>query len=48
MVESRPKTGDAVRRRHKPSVFGPAALVAPGAGRRRFDCGRQGTTRVLG
>ena len=29
-------------------VFGPAALIAPGAGRRRFDCGRQGTTRVLG
>ena len=29
-------------------LFGTAALVAPGAGRRRFDCGRQGTTRVLG
>jgi hypothetical protein len=29
-------------------VFGTAALIAPGARRRRFDCGRQGTTRVCG
>jgi hypothetical protein len=29
-------------------VFGTATLVALGAGQRRFDCGRPGTTRVLG
>ena len=29
-------------------VFGTAALIAPGAGGRRLDCGRQGTTRALG
>ena len=29
-------------------VFGPAALIAPGAGGRRFDCGRHETTRALG
>jgi hypothetical protein len=29
-------------------VFGTAALITAGAGGRRLDCGRQGTTRVLG
>ena len=29
-------------------VFGTAALIAPGAGRRRLDGGRHGTTRVAG